>query len=371
MLRVRWPLTAIATRSGTPARTMFRAAVRRRSWNSLSGTPAAWQAVEDIRQPASRYSSPCKRVAAPSKLSYGRPNGVLDRRGWMKLLTYESAAGPRAGVLVEDRVVDVATRLGEAGGVRDVRALLELPGAPLERLKAALAGGATEGLALGSVRLRAPILQPPTVRDHIIYEEHATQQHTREISESWYRLPIFYFSNPLRIFGPDEAVPYPSASDQLDYELELAAVIGREGNNVAEADAFAYIAGFTIFNDWSCRDLQRDEMEARLGPAKGKDSATSLGPWIVTTDELAPYIRDGRVHVRCTLKVNGVQWMDNNGGLMYHTWGAMLERASRDSRIVPGDVLGGGTVTGGSIGEAMRNGFPARYLEPGDVVEIE
>ena len=144
-----------------------------------------------------------------------------------------------------------------------------------------------------------------------------------------------------------------------------------EGSNVAEADAFAYIAGFTIFNDWSCRDLQRDEMEARLGPAKGKDSATSLGPWIVTTDELAPYIRDGRVHVRCTLKVNGVQWMDNNGGLMYHTWGAMIERASRDSRIAPGDVLGGGTVTGGSIGEAIRNGFPARYLQPGDVVEIE
>ena len=119
------------------------------------------------------------------------------------------------------------------------------------------------------------------------------------------------------------------------------------------------------------RDLQRDEMEARLGPAKGKDSATSLGPWIVTTDELAPYIHDGRVHVRCILKVNDVLWMDNNGGLMYHTWGAMIERASRDSRIVPGDVLGGGTVTGGSIGEAIRNGFPARYLQPGDVVEIE
>jgi fumarylacetoacetate (FAA) hydrolase len=91
----------------------------------------------------------------------------------------------------------------------------------------------------------------------------------------------------------------------------------------------------------------------------------------VTTDELGPFIRDGRLHVRCTLKVNGVQWMENNAGIMYHSWGAMIERASRDSRMVPGDVLGGGTVTGGSVGEAMRNGFPARYLEPGDVVEIE
>ena len=221
------------------------------------------------------------------------------------------------------------------------------------------------------VRLRAPILQPPTVRDFMVYEGHASAGGTRQLSDAWYRLPIFYFSNPLCIFGPEDAIPYPSASEQLDYELELAAVIGREASNVAEADAFSYIAGFTIFNDWSCRDLQRDEMEARLGPAKGKDSASSLGPWIVTTDELASFIRDGRLHVRCTLKVNGVQWMENNAGIMYHTWGAMIERASRDSRVVPGDVLGGGTVTGGSIGEAIRNGFPARYLEPGDVVEIE
>src|SRR4051812_27494429 len=121
----------------------------------------------------------------------------------MKLLTYENGSGPRAGVLVDGRVVDVASLLGEAAGVRDVRALLELPNAPLERLKAALAG-APEGVPLGSVRLRPPILQPPTLRDHIIYEEHATQQFTREISESWYRLPVFYFSNPLRIFGTDE-----------------------------------------------------------------------------------------------------------------------------------------------------------------------
>lgn len=290
----------------------------------------------------------------------------------MKLCTYDTGNGPRAGAIVAERVLDVATLLGERVELRDIRALLDLPNDPLRRLQSALgAATTTQGVPLASVRLRAPILQPPTVRDFMVYEGHANAGGTRPISDSWYRLPIFYFSSPLRIFGPDEAVPYPSASEQLDYELELAAVIGREGSNIAEADAFSYIAGFTIFNDWSCRDLQRDEMEARLGPAKGKDSATSLGPWIVTTDELAPCIRDGRLYVRCTLHVNGVQWMDNDAGLMYHTWGAMIERASRDSRIVPGDVLGGGTVTGGSIGEAMRNGLPARYLEPGDVVEIE
>jgi 2-keto-4-pentenoate hydratase/2-oxohepta-3-ene-1,7-dioic acid hydratase in catechol pathway len=290
----------------------------------------------------------------------------------MKLCTYDTGNGPRAGVVVDERVLDVATLLAEQTGLRDVRALLELPNDALTRLKSALGSSrSTQGVPLASVRLRAPILQPPTVRDFMVYEGHASAGGTRQLSDAWYRLPIFYFSSPLRIFGPDDAVPYPSASEQFDYELELGAVIGREGSNVTETDAFSYIAGFTILNDWSCRDLQRDEMEARLGPAKGKDSATSLGPWIVTTDELAPFIRDGRLYGRCTLKVNGVQWMDNDGGVMYHTWGAMIERASRDSRIVPGDVLGGGTVTGGSIGEAIRNGLPARYLEPGDIVEIE
>src|SRR4029453_10340157 len=256
------------------------------------------------------------------------------------LITYDTGNGPRAGVIVDERVLDVAALLGEQGGLRDVCALLELPNSPLTRLQSALGSASTaQGLPLASVRLRAPILQPPTVRDFMVYEGHASGGGTRQLSDAWYRLPIFYFSNPLRIFGPDGTVPYPSASELLDYELEIGAVIGREGTNVRAADAFSHIAGFTIFNDWSCRDLQRDEMEARLGPAKGKDSASSLGPWIVTTEELAPFIRDGRLHVRCTLKVNGVQWMENNAGIMYHSWGAMIERASRDSRVVPGDVL--------------------------------
>jgi fumarylacetoacetate (FAA) hydrolase len=290
----------------------------------------------------------------------------------MKLLTYDTANGSYAGVVVDEQVLDIATLLGLEGGLRDIRALLELPNDPLTRLKSALSSiPAGQGVPLDKVRLRPPILQPPTVRDFMVYEGHASAGGTRRLSDAWYRLPIFYFSNPLCIFGPEDAIPYPSASEQLDYELELAAVIGREASNIAESDALSYIAGFTIFNDWSCRDLQRDEMEARLGPAKGKDAASSLGPWIVTKDELGPFIREGRLHVRCTLNVNGVQWMENNAGIMYHTWGAMVERASRDSRVVPGDILGGGTVTGGSIGEAIRNGFPARYLEPGDVVEIE
>jgi fumarylacetoacetate (FAA) hydrolase len=170
----------------------------------------------------------------------------------MKLVCYDTADGPRAGVVVDEQVLDVATLLKEQDGLRDVRALLELPNDPLTRLKSALSSASSaQGLPLAKVRLRAPILQPPTVRDFMVYEGHASAGGTRQLSNAWYRLPIFYFSNPLCIFGPEDAVPYPSASEQLDYELELAAVIGREASNVTEADALSYIAGFTIFNDWS------------------------------------------------------------------------------------------------------------------------
>ncbi len=287
----------------------------------------------------------------------------------MRLVTYEDGGVTSAGVISGDSVLNAAALLGIAHPLRDVQELLELPDRPLERLRAAI-GAATGGVPLASVRLRAPILQPPTVRDFMVYEGHATGGGTRQQAEAWYRLPIFYFSNPLRVFGPEDQVPYPSAAEVLDYELEVGLVIGKEGSNVREADWLEYVAGFTIFNDWSCRDLQRDEQTVNLGPAKGKDAATSLGPILVTPDELT--IRDGRLHAPCSVKVNGVEWMSNDTGIAYHTWGAMIERASRDSRIVPGDVLGSGTVTGGSIGEAIRDlGKPAHFLRPGDVVEME
>ncbi|HEU0021690.1 MAG TPA: fumarylacetoacetate hydrolase family protein [Dehalococcoidia bacterium] len=292
----------------------------------------------------------------------------------MKLVTYDTGTGPRCGVLRDQQVVDVTELLGASQTLRDVQALLETGPSAIERVAAALGTSSnTLSFAPGNLRLRSPILQPPTVRDFMIFEEHATAQGTRQREEAWYRMPIFYFSSPLCIYGPDDTIPYPSAADMLDYELEIACVIGREGRNVPESEALDYIAGFCIFNDWSSRDLQRDESAVGLGPAKGKDSASSLGPWLVTTDEMASYLRDGRLHVKCSARVNGEFWVkDSDGGLAYHTWGAMVERASRDSRIAPGDVLGCGTVGGGSIGEAIRKGVePARFLRPGDVVEME
>jgi fumarylacetoacetate (FAA) hydrolase len=293
----------------------------------------------------------------------------------MRLLTYDIGSGPRAGVLDGSTVVDVSVLLGTPYTLRDVRALLEYSDSAIESVRDALPSRVAPGVPLQDVTLRAPILQPPTVRDHIAFEEHATGQWTREAEgprmDAWRRLPIFYFSNPLCIVGPGENVTYPAATHQLDYECELAAIVARDGSNISEDDADRYIAGFTIFNDWSCRDLQADESQFGLGPAKGKDSASSLGPWIVTPDELAPYYQDGRLHVDCAIRVNGVVWMQGNAWNMHHTFGAMFERASQDSRIVPGDVIATGTVGGGSISEAVRKGYPARFLQPGDVVEME
>ncbi len=292
----------------------------------------------------------------------------------MKLLTYDSGSGPRCGVLREDLVIDVTALLGVEHSLCDVRALLELGDSPIDRLRNALASDiAAPAVPLSMVRLRAPVLQPPTVRDFFSYEGHASGQGSRTLHEAWYRLPVFYFSNTLRIFGHEDVVPFPSATDRLDFELELGCVIGREGSDIRSADALDYIAGFCIFNDWSARDLQFDEMAVGLGPAKGKDSATTLGPWLVTTDELAPRLRDGRLHVECTVRVNGDVWLDRgDGGTAHFTWGDFVERASKDSRIVPGDVLGSGTASGGSVPEAIARGIDsARYLQPGDVVELE
>lgn len=292
----------------------------------------------------------------------------------MKLLTYDHGSGPRCGALQGDAVVDVAALIGATQPLPDVRALLETGHDAIARVGDALASGAAAPkVALADVRLRAPILQPPTVRDCIVYEEHATSQGTRAIDPVWYRMPVFYFSNPLVIYGPDEAVPYPAASEQLDYELEIGCIIGKSGRNVPASAAMEYIAGFCIFNDWSARDLQFDEMTFGLGPAKGKDSASSIGPWVVTTDELLPQIKDGRLDLKCRVRVNGDDWLrDGETVDAYYGWGEIIERAAKDSRIAPGDVIGSGTVGGGSVREAIRKGYEAaRWLEPGDRVELE
>ena len=209
--------------------------------------------------------------------------------------------------------------------------------------------------ALEDVRLLAPVPRPPSVRDAYAFEEHvknaARVTGRPGVPDEWYEIPVFYFSNPAAIYGPDDEIPFPAGSVELDYELEVAAVIGAGGA----------VGGFTIMNDWSARDLQRQETKVGLGPAKGKDFATSLGPVVVTPDEL------GDLRLKMVARVNGEERSRGNLGDMYHSWESIVERASANTRLVPGDVIGSGTVGTGCI---LEHG-DGRWLQPGDEVELE
>jgi fumarylacetoacetate (FAA) hydrolase len=200
--------------------------------------------------------------------------------------------------------------------------------------------------------------QPPSVRDAYAFEAHVLNARSvtgrGEVPPEWYEVPVFYFSNPAAIYGPDDEIPYPAGTEELDYELEVAVVIG----DVTGSDV---IGGFTIMNDWSARDLQRQEMKVGLGPAKGKDFATSLGPVVVTPDEL------GDLRLEMVARVNGEERSRGNLGDIYHSWDSILARAAANTRLVPGDVIGSGTVGTGCI---LEHG-DGRWLQPGDVVEFE
>jgi fumarylacetoacetate (FAA) hydrolase len=207
---------------------------------------------------------------------------------------------------------------------------------------------------LDEVDLRPPVLHPPSVRDFYAFEQHvktAREGRGLEVPPEWYQVPVFYFSNPAAIYGPEDRVPYPEGTEELDYELEVAAIIGTEGR----------IGGFTVMNDWSARDLQRLEMKVGLGPAKGKDFATSLGPIVVTPDEF-----DGR-EAEMVARVNGEERSRGNLRDLYWPWERLVEQAAHNTRLAPGDVIGSGTVGTGCILE-LGDG---RWLQRGEVVELE
>jgi fumarylacetoacetate (FAA) hydrolase len=252
----------------------------------------------------------------------------------MRLCTFEAEGRQAAGRVEGDRVVEL--------GAPSLAVWLE-------------AGGEDVGEhALAEVRLRAPIPRPPSVRDFYAFERHvqtARAQRGLEMAPEWYRIPVFYFSNPAAICGPEDDIGFPPESSAWDYELEAAAVVGGDGR----------IAGFTVLNDWSARDLQKMEMAVGLGPAKGKDFATSLGPVLVTPDEL------GDLRLEMIARVNGEERSRGNLGDMHWSWDQLLEHAGRNTRLVASDVLGSGTVGTGCI---LEHG-DGRWLQPGDVVELE
>ncbi|MGZ8438993.1 MAG: fumarylacetoacetate hydrolase family protein [Candidatus Limnocylindrales bacterium] len=217
-----------------------------------------------------------------------------------------------------------------------------------------------------------PVLRPPSVRDFYAFEAHVRTMWERrggEVPEAWYRLPVFYFSNTSEIRGPDDPVWCPAASSELDYELEVAALVDTPAVDLAPERAEEAIGGYTIFNDWSARDLQREETTVRLGPAKGKDFASSFGPYLVTPDELADAHRANGFDLAMTAEVNGSETSRGRWSDVQFSFAEMLARASADARLRPGDVIGSGTVGSGCLLE-IRESTTGRYLEPGDEVVL-
>lgn len=235
--------------------------------------------------------------------------------------------------------------------------------------------------------LLSPIPEPPSVRDFYAFEQHVKSARAKRgvgMIPEWYEIPTFYFTNNSEIYGHDQEVPYPVGSNELDIELEIACVIGRDGKDIPVEEAANYIAGYTIMNDWSARDFQRKDMKLNLGPGKGKDFATSIGPWIVTPDELesrrlhssSGLVTTGeanpanvRYDMTMLARVNGKEISRGNFKDIYYSFPQMIAYASRNARLRVGDIIGSGTVGTGCLLEIGTEVHP--WFQRGDVIELE
>jgi fumarylacetoacetate (FAA) hydrolase len=227
-------------------------------------------------------------------------------------------------------------------------------------------------LDAGDLEFGPPILRPPSLRDFYAFEQHVKTMWERRggtVPDAWYQLPIFYFGNVSEIRGPGEAVWCPAASGELDYELEVAALIDTPVRDLPAERGEEAIGGYTIFNDWSARDLQREETTVRLGPAKGKDFASTIGPWLVTPDELADARKGHGFELAMAAEVNGDELSRGTWADIQFSFGQMVERASADVRLRPGDLLGSGTVGTGCLLE-IKDERLGRWLQPGDEVTL-
>jgi 2-keto-4-pentenoate hydratase/2-oxohepta-3-ene-1,7-dioic acid hydratase in catechol pathway len=287
---------------------------------------------------------------------------------WVSYRTDPS--GPeRTGLVVGDNVhamaagVELANLLGDSG----------------ERLQQAAdwaRNQPAEAPALADVTLLSPITRPPSIRDFYAFEQHvrtAREGRGLEMDPDWYELPVFYFTNPAAVIGTGEKVRAPVGSAALDFELEVAAVVGRAGSSLSPDDAEAHIAGYMLMNDWSARDLQAREMKQGLGPAKGKDFATTLGPALVTPDELEPMRKGKAYDLPMVARVNGSEYSRANLADIHWSFGELLSYASRSTQVVPGDLICSGTCGTGCILElSITHGTEAYpWLVPGDTVELE
>ena len=308
----------------------------------------------------------------------------------MKLITFEVAAPrgavERLGAIFEDSVVDLnaayALLLGRQGkpdakllaGERVPPEINAFLGLGEEALKAArqalefvsespLPEGEAVVYAKDEVRRLAPVPRPGALRDFFAFEEHALKEAARrgeKLPPEWYDQPVYYKGNHREIYGPDAVIPWPAYTRRFDFELELACVVGLRGRDLSPEEALRHIAGYTILNDFSARDIQKSEMACRMGPAKGKDFATGLGPYLLTADELPD-----PGNLAMTVYVNGEKWSSGNSSGRYWSFPLMLSHVSQEETVYPGDILGSGSYHEGC---GLDLG---RWVKPGDVIELE
>lgn len=306
----------------------------------------------------------------------------------MKLASFEvkTPVGPaqRVGIVDDEELIDVTTAYREVLANQGEQQPAEIAAvtAPAEMLTFLQRGDralraaqeavefvdetnmsvASDGAQLRhrreDVELLSPLPRPNSIRDFMVIEEHVRNS-LDEPPDAWYEMPVYYKGNPDTVVSPETDVEWPAYSEKLDYELEIAAVIGKPGRDISAERADEHIAGYTIFNDFSARDIQLKEMEAQLGPAKGKDFANGLGPVLVTLDEIDV------TNLEVSARINGEVWSDGTLGEMYHSFADIVEHVSQSETLHPGDVLGSGTVGNGCGLELDR------WIEPGDVIELE
>jgi 2-keto-4-pentenoate hydratase/2-oxohepta-3-ene-1,7-dioic acid hydratase in catechol pathway len=273
----------------------------------------------------------------------------------VRLVTFRVTGSDRdrLGALLDDGVLDLTA----AGAPASLLELLREGEPGMARVRELVDGGRADH-ALDAVALRAPLTRPNSIRDFMLVEEHVRNSFG-EVPAEWYEIPVYWKGNCDAVLGPDDDVPWPRYTEKLDYELELGAVIGRPVRCATLEEAAASIAGFTIFNDWSARDIQFREMKVGLGPGLGKDFATSLGPCLTTADTFDV------ASARMSARVNGEVWSEGTLGTMRFSFPEVIAHLSEEQTLQPGDVLGSGTVGRGCGLELDR------WIAPGDVVELE
>jgi 2-keto-4-pentenoate hydratase/2-oxohepta-3-ene-1,7-dioic acid hydratase in catechol pathway len=305
----------------------------------------------------------------------------------MKLVTFKNKDNQsRIGWLVGDGVVDMQLASDKLPG--DMLSFIDCHEAYFEIIKAL--GDVEPHYELEEIKLMAPLPNPRSIRDYIGFEMHmlnASRSFGHTISEVWYQMPIYYFTNHQAVYGPNDEITRPPKETKMDIELEMACIIGKKGSDIKANNAESYIFGYTVYNDFTARAIQKEEMKMPLGPCKGKDFANAFGPCIVTADEFEKYrvpfsedyfeaplkvpsVRSDRFNVKMTSKINGKTICEGNYKTVNYTFSQMIERASENGvNIMPGDILGSGTVGWGSL---IENNFTVhRPLEPGDIVELE